>query len=328
MQIANPIYDAVFKYMMNDNKVAKLLLSAILGEEIIELDFRPTEVNISLKETLTVLRMDFSALVQYQNGERQLIILEVQKAKLHTDIMRFRRYLGEQYRNDINAVKIKTKLGKQRKKAFPIISIYFLGHTLDNAKDIPIVKVARQYINHSTGEILKEKEEFIESLTHDSYIIQVPYLRGKRRTELEQVLSIFDQSNLNQNFHILNVKEENLPEKYHPIVRRLIMAISDVQLRNQMKAEDDIIEEFRDYIHALREKELELQEKEKEIQSKDEEIQSKDEEIQSKDEEIQGINEILRKTIITLYKNGTSAFKMSRITGLPMNEIQKIIDSQ
>jgi len=258
--------------MMNDNKVAKLLLSAILGEEIIKLDFRPTEVNVSLKEALTILRMDFSALIQYKNGERQLIILEVQKAKLHTDIMRFRRYLGEQYSSDTNATKIKTKLGKQRKKAYPIISIYFLGHALDNTPDVPVIKVARQYINHSTGEVLKQKEEFIESLTHDSYVIQVPFLKGKRQTELEQVLSIFDQSNLDKDFHILNVKEENLPKKYHPIVKRLIMAIADAQLRNQMKAEDDIIEEFRGYIQALREKELEVQAKDKEIRSQEQVI--------------------------------------------------------
>jgi len=38
MQIANPIYDIVFKYMMSDNRVAKSLLSAIIGEKIVELE--------------------------------------------------------------------------------------------------------------------------------------------------------------------------------------------------------------------------------------------------------------------------------------------------
>ena len=47
IQIANPIYDAVFKFMMNDNEVAKLLLSAIIGEKIKELTFQPTELQIS-----------------------------------------------------------------------------------------------------------------------------------------------------------------------------------------------------------------------------------------------------------------------------------------
>ena len=31
--IANPIYDAVFKFLMEDKKVAKILLSALLKKE-------------------------------------------------------------------------------------------------------------------------------------------------------------------------------------------------------------------------------------------------------------------------------------------------------
>ncbi|CAK0743525.1 hypothetical protein CCP4SC76_1380005 [Gammaproteobacteria bacterium] len=41
MRIANPIYDVVFKYLMEDNALAKLLLSTILQTEITELVFRP-----------------------------------------------------------------------------------------------------------------------------------------------------------------------------------------------------------------------------------------------------------------------------------------------
>ena len=43
MQIANPIYDVVFKFMMEDSKVAKKFISAIIGEEVLELDFTATE---------------------------------------------------------------------------------------------------------------------------------------------------------------------------------------------------------------------------------------------------------------------------------------------
>ena len=38
VEIANPIYDVVFKYLMNDEKVAKLLLSAIIGKEVLTLE--------------------------------------------------------------------------------------------------------------------------------------------------------------------------------------------------------------------------------------------------------------------------------------------------
>jgi len=76
MQIANPIYDVVFKYLMEDGKVAKLVISSIIGENIERLTFLPQEFigEIEKSETdnkskiqrirmdpLTVYRLDFSA---------------------------------------------------------------------------------------------------------------------------------------------------------------------------------------------------------------------------------------------------------------------------
>jgi hypothetical protein len=43
MHIANPIYDVVFKFMLEDEKVAKLFFSAIIGENVVSLDFSAQE---------------------------------------------------------------------------------------------------------------------------------------------------------------------------------------------------------------------------------------------------------------------------------------------
>jgi hypothetical protein len=82
MQIANPIYDVVFKYMMSDNKVAKLFLSEIIDEEIIELAFEPTEMQLSLQESITVLRMDFKATIKQSDGSQKVIIIEGYHSKV------------------------------------------------------------------------------------------------------------------------------------------------------------------------------------------------------------------------------------------------------
>ena len=50
--IANPIYDAVFKFLMEDKKVAKILLSALLKKEIIDLEMRRHEYT-SMEQTRT-----------------------------------------------------------------------------------------------------------------------------------------------------------------------------------------------------------------------------------------------------------------------------------
>ncbi|OQX77504.1 MAG: hypothetical protein B6D61_07065 [Bacteroidetes bacterium 4484_249] len=234
MLIANPIYDVVFKYMMDDNRVAKLLISAIINEEIIELEFRPKEKVVELSHEqiesnpnlknlkgritfFTVYRLDFSAVVKTKDGEHKKVLIEIQKAKYPTDIMRFRKYLGEQYSSEENVYMVNEPKTKY-KKALPIISIYFLGHTLKHT-NAPVIKVARKYFNIITGKEILEKEEFIESLTHDSYIIQIPYLKSKRQTELLILLSVFDQSNISHSMHILNVNETNFPEKYRPMNR-------------------------------------------------------------------------------------------------------------
>jgi hypothetical protein len=64
VRIANPIYDVAFKYLLDDEKVARLMLSALLGKEVLELGFRPTEVRQPVEHPdgseWLVLRMDFA----------------------------------------------------------------------------------------------------------------------------------------------------------------------------------------------------------------------------------------------------------------------------
>ena len=262
MLIANPIYDVVFKFLMEDAKIAKLLLSSIIGENIEELTFLPQEFVSDIdkekidkprksiksrrgnKSSLTVYRLDFSAHIQTPEGTKQVII-ELQKAKFSTDITRFRKYLGEQFgdKRNITSLKINKRI---RKVGIPIISIYFLGHKLDYTT-ASAIKISRQYQDLITNEIIDTKESFIESLTLDSYVIQIPYLTDKRRTELEILLSVFDQRNVADNeHHILNVNEEDFPEKYRSIIRKLQQANQSPEIKKKMQLEDGIIEELED----------------------------------------------------------------------------------
>ena len=245
MHIANPIYDVVFKYLMDDSKIARLFISTIIGEKIISLDFLPQEKVVELENrSLTVYRLDFSAKIQTADGYKNVLI-EIQKAKFATDIMRFRRYLGEQYQKKENVYRTRI-MGKETKKAMPILSIYFLGHKLEHIT-VPIIKVQRQYYDVTTGEEIKQREEFIESLTHDSFIIQIPHLRQKYQTEVEQLLNVFDQKNATSDHHILNVKEQDFPEKYRPLIRRLQRAIAEPDVRKTMDIEDEILEDLQDF---------------------------------------------------------------------------------
>lgn len=277
MQIANPIYDAVFKYLMDDNRVAKLLISKIIGEEIEILEFQPLENRIDVEHrTFTIYRLDFSAKIRTESGEINQVLIEIQKAKFPTDIMRFRKYLGQQYISDKNTIIV-----NEKKKALPIISIYFLGHKLENT-EAPVIRVRRDYIDLSTGEKITKKDVFIESLTHDSYVIQIPHLKDRRRNELEKLLSIFDQSNISEDHHILNIKEDEFDERYRPLIRRLQRAVEEPKIRKTMDIEDEVLEELENKERAIFKRDELLKEKDKTIEEKDKTIEEKDKTIEEK----------------------------------------------
>ncbi|MBP8994979.1 MAG: hypothetical protein KBG30_14380 [Bacteroidales bacterium] len=261
MFIANPIYDTVFKYMMSDTKVAKIFLSAIIEEKIVDLDFASTErslkpgakrsdVNRELEE-LVVCRFDFAAKIKTDSGEYKTVTIELQKAKFATDIMRFRRYLGVMYQDADNTS------DKQRLKARQIYCIYLLNYDI-GLSNSPVIKVDSIVSDQATGEELSNKNEFIQSLNHKSWIVQIRQLKENRRNDLENLLSIFDQDNITKDNHILNVNSENFSEEHKHIVRKLQEAYVSSEIRDEMKMEDDYFKELevKDDIIAEQEKKL------------------------------------------------------------------------
>ncbi len=307
MQIANPIYDVVFKYLMEDGKIAKLMLSSIIGEKIEELTFLPQEFISEIdkaksskksntpqkakkvKSIFTVYRLDFSAKIKTSEGYKQVVI-ELQKAKYPTDIMRFRKYLGEQFSNKENTQRIEVKK-KPRKTGIPIISIYFLGHKLDYT-EASAIKINRQYIDLMTGEVIEIKESFIESLTLDSYVIQIPFLTNKRRNDLEILLSIFDQRHISdKEHHILNVNENEFPEKYRPIIRKLQEAIENTEIKKKMELEDSLIDELEDL-----EREIEnLEQKVEDVEQENEQVKQENEQVKFKLDTVEQEKERIEK---------------------------------
>ena len=54
MEVANPIYDAVFKYLMEDDRVARTILGALLKKAVTSVEMRPHEYSNSLDEILSI----------------------------------------------------------------------------------------------------------------------------------------------------------------------------------------------------------------------------------------------------------------------------------
>ena len=297
MNIANPIYDAVFKYLMEDKESARILISTIIEKEIISLELSPKEKVYRIeagdeKPPMAVYRLDFAARIKTETGF-QTILIEIQKAKYAADIMRFRRYLGSQYRDKNNSYPVEYKWAgeiRKKRKAIPILTIYFLGYELEHT-DVPIIKVERNYYDNRTGRKINVREEFIETLTHDSYVIQIPYLTDEVQTETERLLSVFNQKTATDSGHILTINELNYPEKYRRIIRRLMRAASEEEIRDNMDLEDDYLEELYDLERALGESKKTLKEREEALGEKEKALGEKDKIIEEQKRIIEALQE-------------------------------------
>ena len=248
MHIANPMYDAIFKHLLEDTVSAKLIIGAILGEEIETLELVPQEsaVQVGLPHEgegadFTVQRIDFAATVRTAAGERLRVLVEVQKSHFSDDVMRFRRYLGQHYADERAYVTMEG--GHERRHPLRLTTIYFLGRRLPRT-DATVLKVTREYLDAVTGERLEVREAFVESLTHECYVVQVPLLTERRRTDLERLLSVFDQKLRTDSRHVLEVDETRIPAEYGPVLRRLQRAAASRELELSMRLEDEVVEEW------------------------------------------------------------------------------------
>ena len=315
--IANPIYDSVFKYMMEDDRVAKILLSALLQKDIIDLQMKPHEYTEMMQTRISMLRIDFAATVRNQDGSTQLILIELQKTWLTTETLRFRQYLGTQYLDKKNVL---PKDVNPNGYGIPIVSIYILGHKLGDLEE-PVIYVRRNYLDYNSNPITDGvPDPFIESLTHDSVIVQIPYLKGRLRNRLEKILQVFDQEYcLKDNEHLMELDEEALGDDGRLIVGRLMKAAIAPEVRRAMEVEDEILSEIeaRDTTIML---------KDKMIEQKEQLIERKDQEIEQKSQEIELQNSLIKNMIQILSRQGLSVAEIAAQLNLTEEDIRRYCD--
>ena len=297
MLVANPIYDIVFKYLMEDERIAKTILSALLKKEVTAVEVRPHEYTNISRDTLSVFRIDFGATVREEDGSSHLILIELQKTWVETETLRFRQYLGVQYSSPHN-IKADSKKGI----AIPMVAVYILGHKVGDIEE-PVLYVNHNAYDYDNRPVTKGiPNPFVESLTHDSIIVQIPRLRGKVNNRLDKVLSIFDQSHISKETQqILSIDASAYSDDADMmhIVHRLVAAAADSEMRYSMNVEDEYysIIEKRDTTIMLKDKKIAEQStaikkqtaqlKEQETQLKEQETQLKERDTQLKEQETQ-----------------------------------------
>lgn len=336
--IANPIYDVVFKFLMEDERVAKILLSALLQKEVVEVQMRQHEYTDLGRQPISLFRIDFSAKIREKDGQEHFILIELQKTWLATETLRFRQYLGTQYLDEKN---IPPRDKNPQGFSLPMVSIYILGHKLGDLQE-PVVYVRRRYLDHDSNPITHGvPDPFIESLTHDTIIVQIPYLKGRTRNHLERLLNIFDQDyRWKENGHFLEIDERKLNGNDEQLVMyRLVKAASTPDVRRAMQVEDEILSEIEDrdttimlqnakiekQKATLEKQSAEIEKKSAEIEKKSAEIEKKDAELEKKDEEIRQANQKLQSVITFLQAQGYTTSDIASQLDIPETEVTAIL---
>ena len=305
IHVANPIYDSVFKYIMEDERIAKTMLSALLKKEVVHVTVRPHEYSNTTRDTLSMFRIDFAATVREREGDMEkdrVVLIELQKTWLNTETLRFRQYLGAQYSN-------KSNIREEDEKgfAYPMVAVYLLGHRVGNINE-PIV-----YVNHDVfdynGNIVKEgsEEPFVESLTHNSIIVQIPLLHGNVNNRLEKVLSVFDQTQVEGNTQqVLKIDEDKYADDNDMlyVLHKLTAAAANSEMRQDMNVEDE-------YYKA--------------IEDRDTAIMQRDKILKEQEEQLSQQSEQLRNMAKALFASGMTEEQISEMTGINVENITKLL---
>ncbi len=324
MKVANPIYDVVFKYLMEDERIARTILSALLKKDVVRVEMRAHEYSNDERDSLSVFRIDFGATVRDADGVESLTLVELQKTWVETETLRFRQYLGVQYRSPKNV---------RDGYAVPMVAIYLLGHKV-GAIEEPVL-----YVSHDCRDYYERRVEkglpdpFVESLTHDSIIVQIPRLHGQINNRLDKVLSIFDQSRRDcDDEQLLSIDERAYSDDsdMERILHRLTMAAADADMRHRMDVEDEyfsIIEKRDTEIlmkdKQLAEKNVQLAEKTEQLAEKNVQLAEKTEQLAEKTEQLLQQQAILRKSVLAL-KAAMTTEQIAATLGITTDEVERL----
>jgi hypothetical protein len=280
--IANPIYDTVFKKLMENERIAKFFLRTLLGENIISVNARPQEFTYRRKpeagekkpedETIgySIFRIDFMATIEVKEGEWKKILIEVQKSWDEVDVIRFRHYLAEQYKrvDRINGEEI----------VLPITTIYILGGRLAGIES-PCIKVERQYRDLVHGNAIDARSPFVEKLTHDSYVVQAGRITDERySTKLDELLSLFEQAHfIREDSEIIKQYTYRSDDKDIRFIASVLHEmVADPQEREEIEKEEEALRVIALFGKTNREQQKALEEQQKALEEQQKALDEKD----------------------------------------------------
>ena len=196
------------------------------------------------------------------------------------------------------------------------------------AKTLLSALLQKTVYDYEGNEVHQEMPDpFVESLQHDSIIVQIPLLKGRVNNRLEKILSVFDQSQIYPDDQRMLELDENKyaddAEMAH-ILHRLQSAAANPDIRNRMNAEDEFFQalEDRDTTIMTQKKELEkqkaaIEEQKAAIKEQKAAIEEKDAALEEQKASLEEKDASLRAAVLALSKSGMNAEMIAKTLNIP-----------
>jgi len=328
--IPNPIYDVVFKYLMEDLESARIFLSTLLNYPILHLQFsaishaqklRSEELKTEAQE-IRLFHLDFTALIELPNGQQEMVMIELQKANVPSDIFRFKRYIAANFqkKQKTEAIDLETQSVKVFDRPIRLLPIFILNFRIEKEINELLIKTSRIKRGVFKEQDLQEENEFIDNLSYDMWVIQLPnlvhiqakdYAGDEYKRNVYALLKLFDQkAQQPENRHRLQLIQAAFPKFLKRVINRLKAADANYPaLEEQMHVEDEYLAELTHrankisfFKQALEKTEEELekerqltQQKEQELERKDRELKKERQLTQEKEQELKKEQQLTQK---------------------------------
>jgi len=309
--IPNPIYDVVFKYLMEDTESAIIVLSTLINQKIKSLRLEPIthaekknntqQIEVKdpkTKEDIRLFHLDFTATVELPDGTEEIIMIELQKASLPDDIMRFKRYISKNFQRKLEVETINPTSGVLEivEKPIQLIPIFLLNFRIENEINDLLIQTSR-LINGVFKNKTIADNFFIDHLTFNVLIVQLPnlqniseedYANDEYKQKLYSLLKLFDQkSKVSGNEHRLRLIRRFFPGFLDRVINRLQAAsINNQELEEQMLVEDEYLKILIKRDNTISALEMKLEERQQAIKEKEKVIFDKEQEISEKEQVI------------------------------------------
>ncbi len=332
--IPNPIYDVVFRYLMEDPESAMIVLSTLINEKIIRLELEPqthTQKKVNplhltdptTGDDLRLFHLDFTAIVELPDGSEEMIMIELQKASQPDDIFRFKRYISSNFlRKQVKEIIHPTTLEVTTiNKPIRLIPIFILNFRIENEINDLLIRTNRIKTGVFKNKPLEKANEFIDNLSYDMLVVQLPnlhniaesdYQNDEYKKKLFILLKLFDQkSKVKNNEHRLRLIRKFFPGFLDRVIKRLQAADSNNPgLEEQLHAEDEILKVLVDNANQITFLKEGISEKIKAIEEQNKAIEEKD--------------KIIIEFAKTLKDSGFSVDLIIQKTGLSKKEIENL----